>query len=344
MKIAFCTISSHDYLPYALNCIYSVKKYNNSYEYYSLITDDFNESLYEKYSNEINFVSLEKIGYSDKEIINLSFKYNILEFNTVVKPAFYLYVLSLGYDAVIYLDSDMDTYNSLSIIDEKLKDNSIIITPHKISPLESTLVSDNNFLCNGIYNLGFIALRNDRKAIDFLNWWKTKLFDYCYIDYKYGYATDQIWVELATTIFDGFYVIKEPGMNVAYWNLDERKLLKQGDTYTVNNFPLYFFHFSRLSANCSKEFLNKLETINEGFENFYEEHINKVKSSYDFDAFMKIPYKFEFFDNGKIINNDIRKIYGYSKYLQKICPNPFDSGKNTLYYFYEKNKFPTIKY
>ena len=55
--------------------------------------------------------------------------------------------------------------------------------------------------------------------------------------------TDQRCIDLVPGFFEHF-VLKDPGYNVAYWNLHARNLVWTGDGYTVDGSPLRFFHFS----------------------------------------------------------------------------------------------------
>jgi hypothetical protein len=69
---------------------------------------------------------------------------------------------------------------------------------------------------------------------------------------------DQRWLDLLAASSYTVGVVRDPGFNVAYWNLHERKLaLDDNGTWSVNKQPLKFFHFSgfdreRLTtkANC----------------------------------------------------------------------------------------------
>jgi hypothetical protein len=56
---------------------------------------------------------------------------------------------------------------------------------------------------------------------------------------------DQRWLDLAVASSNGIGVLRDPGLNVAYWNLHERALLPdECGGWTVNGRPLKFFHFS----------------------------------------------------------------------------------------------------
>jgi glycosyltransferase involved in cell wall biosynthesis len=55
--------------------------------------------------------------------------------------------------------------------------------------------------------------------------------------------TDQRWIDLVPGYFSPF-ILTDPGYNVAYWNLDSRKLTGTDDEWRVDGGPLRFFHFS----------------------------------------------------------------------------------------------------
>lgn len=327
---AICTISSHNYMAYGLTSLLSAKKFNDNCDFFYLIADNFDEKLYRDYQNQIQFINLYKIGINDDDIINMAFKYNIVEFNTAVKPAFYNYLFTLGYDSVIYLDPDTECYSSFDSFLRKNSDKSIIVTPHKTSSIESEFIKDRSFLNNGIYNLGFIALNKSKSTTEFLNWWDDKLRNQCFIDYSIGLATDQIWVELASTIFDGFYVEKNIGLNVAFWNIHERRINHKNSKWYANNDELVFFHFSSLSATCDSSFLNNIDTINPGFISFYNQHIKNVKNN-NIEKFGAINYAFENYSNGKPITKGERLFYGFSTTLQDIYKNPFEINGDSFY-------------
>ena len=335
MKTACCTISANNFLSYGLDCLLSNKKYNN-YEYFYLIADEFIGDLYTKYQNEIHFIDLNKIGIDKDILIDLEFKYNIVEFNTSVKPAFYKYLFSLGYENVIYLDPDIESYSCFSYLDDLLTKNNIILTPHKCTDIKSTFFNENAFLNNGIYNLGFIAMHNSETTQKFLNWWDFSLRDACYLDYEKGMATDQIWANLVPIYFDGVYITKHPGMNLAFWNIDERKITKNNNSITINDYELLFIHFSSLSIGCKQELLERIYSIEPNFKYIYEKHIDNIKS-YDYEKFSKIQYKFNYYETGDFISKEEKRFYGYSK-LNLCYKNPFSNTKKSFYNDMKKNK------
>ncbi|EQD79714.1 glycosyl transferase group 1, partial [mine drainage metagenome] len=93
----------------------------------------------------------------------------------------------------------------------------------------------------GTYNLGFVAV--SRAAGPFLAWWQVRLRRDAIVDPRAMLFTDQRWVDLAPGYFP-VHILRDPGCNVAYWNLGTRTIAWSGGAYTVNGHPLRFLHFS----------------------------------------------------------------------------------------------------
>jgi hypothetical protein len=101
-----------------------------------------------------------------------------------------------------------------------------------------------------LFNLGFLALSNTAESQRLIKWWGERTYHYCYYKQSSGYFVDQLWASLFPVFFNEVRIIKNPGLNVAYWNLYERNITKSGTTFTVNkDFPLVFFHFSSFNVN-----------------------------------------------------------------------------------------------
>lgn len=205
---------------------------------------------------------------SDHELImakdmNLSFldemcsKYAPLELNSALKPYFgnYIFERDSQVDQVIFLDSDILLFDDLHPIYESLQTNSVVFTPHSLSPVSSgNDFDDRIFLRSGIYNAGFFGLKRDEYAQSFLNWWMGKLRNECFFDSKRGMFAEQLWLNLAPLYFDKVHVLKHLGCNVAYWNLHERILSEHDGKYYVNKtYPLIFFHYSGASISCLED-------------------------------------------------------------------------------------------
>lgn len=183
----------------------------------------------------------------------MSHRYSLLELCCAVKPWFALYILkNFSAKQIIYLDTDVLVTSTLQFIEEQFIHNSILLSPHILSPLpaDGKRPHETGILKTGIYNAGFFGVNNDNIGNAFLNWWKNILVDYCYEDSTRGLASDQTWLNFVPLFFDNVEIIRHPGCNVAYWNLHEREVEKINGMYFINKkFPLLFFHFSGYSIH-----------------------------------------------------------------------------------------------
>jgi len=179
-----------------------------------------------------------------------SFKHNVVELCTAVKPAAGLHLMALGYDRVMYIDPDIAIFASLESLFELLDSRSGLLTPHQLTVAPNELLSIKDIeLCtlkHGLYNLGFYAARNDNQGKSFLEWWNSRVQRFCYEDVPSGIFTDQKWCDFAPIYFDNFFVVRDPGCNVASWNIHERSISITDDGPMVNDHhPLRFYHFTK---------------------------------------------------------------------------------------------------
>jgi hypothetical protein len=73
------------------------------------------------------------LGIPDFE--HLAFKYQLVEFNTALKPTFLKSIFSEGFDSVIYLDPDIKVFSALSPVLNALSSSDIVLTPHSTRPV-----------------------------------------------------------------------------------------------------------------------------------------------------------------------------------------------------------------
>ncbi len=193
-------------------------------------------------------IEVEEIAISGFE--NMIKQYTIVELLTSVKP-FYIEWLFNNYPAVenvVYFDPDIMIFQPLARLEESLKHNDIILTPHFTTPInDAALPAELHVMQTGIFNLGFIAVRRSSNGFRMLEWWQSRLKNQCIIDLSKGLFVDQLWANLIPAYFDNVLIEKYPAYNMAHWNLHERRLQKTNDIFYVNEVPLVFFHFSHYS-------------------------------------------------------------------------------------------------
>ncbi len=156
------------------------------------------------------------------------FQHSVVEAGTGIK-GFALEKLLRRPDCsgVLYFDPDIVLFSRLDGLLAELDRASVLVTPHLTEP-ETTLegIKDNEFaaLQHGIYNLGFLGVKNTTEGRRFAAWWKHRLEHFCFDDIPRGIFTDQRWVDLAPAYFKDIRILRDPEYNVCTWNLTSRKI------------------------------------------------------------------------------------------------------------------------
>jgi hypothetical protein len=176
----------------------------------------------------------------------MSVYYDALELNTAVKPYVFRKLLTEpGVASATYLDPDIFVFRPLDGVRRGLAEAQLALTPHLTRPLlGSSLPNDQAILQSGSFNLGFCAARAEPKVVDLMSWWADRCEFDCRVDLKNGLFTDQRWMDLSPGFVDSLAVLRDPGLNLAYWNLEGRTLAKAKPGWTVDGEPLTFFHYS----------------------------------------------------------------------------------------------------
>ncbi|HEY0421273.1 MAG TPA: hypothetical protein VGC80_17285 [Acetobacteraceae bacterium] len=180
------------------------------------------------------------------------FRHELVEACTAVKASMFRRLLEGGCEAVVYLDPDIAVFQGLHPILHALEAASIVVTPHQTSPnADPGEITDNELaaLRYGIYNLGCLGVRADATGRAFAAWWEERLLAACFDDPASGLFTDQKYCDLVPALFDGVHVERDPGCNVASWNLSRRMLrfTPQG-ALLANGSPLGFYHFTKIGG------------------------------------------------------------------------------------------------
>jgi hypothetical protein len=309
-NVAICTIASANYTAYAKTLADSVHKYEPSVSFFLLVVDRKTPQVEAAIvSTGLNAVYAEDLGLSDFE--RLALKFDIVELNTALKPTMLKRMFSQGFEKVLYLDPDIRLFSDLSPVLDALDHNNIVFTPHSQTPvMDGYRPSDIDFLRAGVFNLGFVGLRASQQTSQMLEWWEDRCLAYGFIDTALGIFVDQKWMNLVPCYYDGVYILKHLGCNVAYWNLHERQVVGERGNYTVGGVPLCFFHFSGVKAN-EPEVLSRHQTRHKitpatPLAELVADYCQSLNGNGQ-KEFSSINYTFSHFDNGVSINNLVRR-------------------------------------
>lgn len=283
------TICSNNYLAQAKALVDSVLKYNPNYKFIIALCDKKSPAVDYSFLEPHEIIEASNLGI--KKFKQMSSQYNIIELNTSIKPFVFDFLFKNYKDAeyVMYFDPDTYVFDKLTSIEDELKDNSILLTPHIYTPIEfdGEAPTENTFTQHGIYNLGFLALKRSREADELLNWWMRRMEVNCYMRSNEGIYVDQLPMNFAPLFFNKVKISENWGLNIAPWNLNERVLTLKDNKYYVNNkFSLILYHFSNYNPHqpnlLSIHYTRIAFDDNKALKQVYEDYKNEIlKNNYN---------------------------------------------------------------
>ncbi len=235
------TIAARNYLAMARTLARSFLACNPNSRFSVLVVDALPGEI--PGADGFEVVTPDELGLDPAEFRRMALLYDVTELSTALKPWALELLLDRGAEVAVYLDPDIYVYSALDEVEQAARDSGILLTPHTVSPMrrDNLRPSEADIMGAGVYNLGFIAVNKD--ARDMLRWWQERLRRDSISAPERMLFTDQRWIDLVPGYFD-HGVLRDPGYNVAYWNLDSRPVERAGAGYRVAGRPLRFFHFS----------------------------------------------------------------------------------------------------
>lgn len=242
-RATICTIVGKNYLAHARALVDSFFEHHPDGQAFVLLVDR-PDGYFDPSDEQFTTVLVEHLDIPF--FSQMAFRYDMTELATAVKPFFLDHLLATrGCQSVCYLDPDIIIYGRLDALFELLESSLMVLLPHLLDTLDDGHQPDEPYILRaGTYNLGFIGVSQHQELDRFLGWWQRRLATACVVDPANGFFVDQRWMDLAPGLFDGVTIHRDPGCDVAYWNLNHRRLTHDRAGYRVNGSPLTFFHFS----------------------------------------------------------------------------------------------------
>ncbi len=191
------------------------------------------------------------------------FRYDVMELNTALKPFMFRHLLARGHDRVLYFDPDIEIFRPVESVTAALRDGaSFVVTPHVCFPAEGSAFPDDiGIMQAGVFNLGFLGVGATPETERLLRWWSRRLEYQCLNDQPGGIFVDQKFMDLLPGFAARLCVLRDPTLNVAYWNLSQRVLRRDGDAWSVDGQSLTFFHYSGINPRDT----TRLSKYTDGF-------------------------------------------------------------------------------
>ncbi|MFC1665294.1 hypothetical protein ACFL17_06665 [Pseudomonadota bacterium] len=319
---AIFTIAARNYLPRAQVLMNSVRDHAPQVDRFVVLSDGNENDFF----NGSAVVSPEDLKISN--LAEMKFSYNLVEFCTAIKPFACRYFIAQGYKKIIYMDPDIRVYSRLDQMLELLDKHSLILVPH-ISKRYTDRMRPNeqDIQRVGTFNLGYLAIKDGENTRRLLDWWSERTRRDCVISPNEGIFVDQKWMELAPSFVSDYFIQRDPGWNVAYWNLHYLTLTLESNRYLVNGRPLCFFHFSGFKPE------DRIFSIH---QNRYSmgslpKHVDEICFSYEselkqYRTMGSIPYGYGTFSDGTPIHDMLRRAYRSNAHLAQDMPDLTDPG------------------
>jgi hypothetical protein len=332
-RIAVFTSVNKKYFDKATVLARSVRKHYPAADFHIILGDAIDEDVERCFEAERSIDCV--YPYALLPIPNVkswSFMRNVVELCTGLKPP-YMRRLLESYDIVIYLDPDTRVYSSLEPIVQETEQHSLCLTPHCDQPGKSdeqVAFNELSSLAHGVFNLGFVSMKNDATGRAAAEFWDSRVFKYGFADINRGMFTDQNWFNFAPIFFPGMKIIHHPGVNTASWNIASRRLSKKGRQIVANGEPLIFFHFSGFDGGTHRRMAKLLDPDNKVLAKLIKSYDDEV-ASVNREQAIQTDWCLGKFDNGEAITTAQRNCYRQHTDLQAAFRDPYRAEGSQTY-------------
>jgi len=327
----FCTIATRNRLAHARTLAASLRRFHPGTRLVVLLVDPA--------ADRPAFDGLEILPLSVLRIPHverLLFRYTAKEFCGMLKPWLLAHLLERRRPtALVYFDATGFILGPMTSVLRRLGRHPILLTPHLISPLpdDGRQKDDRDILLSGPFNSGFVGVASDRQARAFLRWWAVRTRAHSHSDPGLS-SNDQKWLALVPGLFPGTVILREPGCNLAYWNLPNRRLSGRGHAWRVDGRPAMFAFLSgfeperpnAISGYDGRDLFRRRPDVRRLVRSYHGSLLR-----YGYATARTQPYLFDFHDNGVPIPNAARRLYRELGRRTARFGNPFQTSGRSFF-------------
>jgi hypothetical protein len=163
------------------------------------------------------------------------------------------YLLRSGYERIMLLDGDMETFAPMDDLWGVLETHNAFVTPHRIypPPRDGKVMCLEQFALCGNYNAGFSGFRNTPESRAFVDWWMKESIENPECNMSAGRFAEQGWLRFIADYLDHVHICRDQGINFAFWRYDNHEQFREDGKggWTVDGVPLRLFHYGALDFN-----------------------------------------------------------------------------------------------
>lgn len=238
----FCTLFDSNYISKGIALYLSLEKVTSDFHLYVMA---FDSDCYVKL-NSIGFKNMTVELWEDwetPEIKAVKGDRTRAEYCWTCGPTvIYHFLTHYNLPDITYVDSDLFFIGDPKIAFDEIGSASVAITEQGISNEAAKMY--------GKYCVQFMLFRNDMDGLEALKWWRDSCIDWCYMRFEDDKYADQKYLDQFPQRFKGVYVLKNPGVGVATWNMYRYHYKSAGRTLIKDKteFPVVFFHMHGLKG------------------------------------------------------------------------------------------------
>jgi hypothetical protein len=310
-SLAVGTVVAKRYLSLARVLAESFHHHHPEIPFYVLLADRV-DGRFDPEAEPFRMLRLQDLAIPD--LARFAFRYSQQELMYAATPHLLLHLLDRGYSGAAFLKQESLVVGDLSPVLELLHRHAIVLTPHLLEALSGTsgAARECNILQSGVYNVGFLGVGETPTSRAFLRWWVERLYEYCHHDVPQGMHFEQRWLDLVPAYFEDVHVVRDPGFNVAHWNLPDRKVTVSGDRVTVDGHLGRFFRFSGFdpeSPDAVTRYNDRLRMSDIGDAAEVFQRYAALLNSAGYDETRTWAYAYDRFSDGSAISERARRVY-----------------------------------
>lgn len=243
-RLAFATVASGAFLPSAQVLERSLREHHPEIPFFLLLADRQRAGSGVEAGTAGGTIGIESLAIPD--LPELAFRFTAMGLAVVAKECIVRHLFDKGFERVFFLDADLLALARLDPLIDALDTHDLVLSPHHLAPLAGSdrVERERTILRAGAFNGGLYGVADQPDARAFLAWWRERLRLHSVHDVDRGLHHDQRWLDLTPGFVARLGIVRDPGINVAYWNLPERPLALRDGVLTAAESRLRLFHFS----------------------------------------------------------------------------------------------------
>lgn len=276
-------------------------------------------------------LSVQHLPLPDKQ--GTLFYYAPRDLEAALKPWLFRWLFDTrGVDRAIFLDARCWVVSELSMLVEALDAGApMVLSAHLLGSLpDDKRPAEVDVLRWGAHDGAVVAMARDSSVgTEMLAWWQDRAYRHALRIPEQGLWGDQRWFDLAAARWPVF-TLRDPGYNVAYWNLLERPVTREGTRYVARARPLALFQFEGFDP----ERPDRLSASDERHGDELPASVRELSSAYaaalleaGYRSCKTFPYAYDHFGCGERVCDAARALYRSTRVVRDECgDDPFATG------------------